>query len=105
MNPNRFIVVRDFWKLWSYILEYTENEHRMFVGDSNTLRACAWGDTQVVVMGGPDAKNTYSEYKPYTVLPHYDENFNKIKKMVIDGKIYLPINRWMKGNPYVENKD
>lgn len=77
---------------------------------------CLWGilihfvlapgaQTQVVVMGGPDAKNTYSEYKPYTVVPHDDENFNKIKKMVIDGEIDLPVNKWMKGNPYVESKD
>lgn len=47
MKPNRFIVVRDFWKLGSYILEYTEDEHRMFVGDSNTLRACAWAQPKL----------------------------------------------------------
>lgn len=98
---NRFIVVRDFWKIGSYVLEYTEEEHRMFVGDSNTLRACAWGTVQVVVMGGEGAKEMYSEYKPYTVVPHDQENFSRILKMVIDGKVDLPVNKWMKGNPYL----
>ena len=40
-----------------------------------------------------------------TLELNFAKNFNKIKKMVIDGEIDLPVNKWMKGNPYVESKD
>ena len=97
---DRFIVVRDFYKIGSLLLEYNEDEHRRFVGDANTLRACESGNVEVVVMGGKGAPEVYSEYKPYTIVS--TDKIDDVIKMVIDRDIPLPINVYMRDNPYVK---
>lgn len=37
---DRFIVVKDFYKLGSIVLKYDKTQQRLFVGDSNKLREC-----------------------------------------------------------------
>lgn len=98
----RFIVVRDFYKIGSLLLEYGEDMHRRFVGDANTLRACESGNVQVVIMGGPGADEMYSEYKPYTRIPI--DQIDDVINMVINRDIPLPVNTYMKDNPYVKGQ-
>lgn len=103
MEKDRFIVVKDFYKIGSIVLKYDKSQHRRFVGDSNTLRACESSPIQVVILGGKDALDMYSEYKPYTEysLDQIDDVIN----MVIARNVPGEINPFIKDSPYLKNGD
>lgn len=96
---NRFIVVKDFYKLGSIVLSYDKKHHRQFVGDSNTLRAIALSPIQVVVMGGEKALEMYSEYAPYTFVDIDD--VQDVIDMVLDNNVPGKINPFIKDSPYL----
>ena len=90
---NRFIIIKDFNKIGSCVLQYTPEEHILFMRDANRLRSLAKSPIQVVLIGGPNALEIYGEYAPYTFYTRND--LDKIQEMILTQNVP---GRW---NPFI----
>ena len=97
---DRFIVVKDFYKLGSIVLKYDKTQQRLFVGDSNTLRECESSPIQVVILGGAGALEMYSEYAPYT--EYSIDQIDEVIDMVLRKDIPGEINVFIPEDPYLK---
>ena len=97
---DRFIVVKDFYKLGSLVLKYDKTQQRLFVGDSNALRECESSPIQVVILGWAGTLEMYSEYAPYT--EYSIDRIDEVIDMVLRKDVPGEINRFIPENPYLQ---
>ncbi len=83
MEPDRFVVIKDFNKIGSVVYACTKEDRLKFIGIANTLRDISKSPIQVVTLLGKDALDVYSEYKPYT----FETDEEELIKMVISGEV------------------
>lgn len=94
MIQDRFVVIKDFYKIGSVVYACTEEEHLDFVEMANRLRLLAKSPIQVVILGGKTALDVYGEYKPYI----FEKDKQKLVDMVSSGNIPGKVNEFAMAN-------
>lgn len=95
----RFIVIKDFWKIGSACMGFGPDEGELFRATLSKCSLIAKEPLQVVRLGGPSARclETYGEYGPYT----FYDNPQDLLDICITGNCPGEVNPFAKDSPYL----
>ena len=101
-NFKSFIVIKDFWKIGSACMGFSEDEDELFRATLSKCLLIAKDPLQVIRVGGPNAEclEIYAEYKPYT----FYDNPQDMLDICITGNCPGRINPYADESPYLKDK-
>lgn len=73
---DRFIVIKDFYKIGSAVMYFNKENDEEFRSLLSRCLMLAKSPLQVVRLGGPNCLDIYAEYAPYTVIAEEQEMLN-----------------------------
>lgn len=85
-DHDRFVVIKDFYKMGSAVLGYNADTDVEFRLQLSKCLYLAKPPLQVVRLGGPNCLEVYSEYKPYFLLDNEYEGIHICQSGVCPGE-------------------